>query len=66
MTETQPGPRSCDCPCHRGADVFHIVSCCGSVLGRRPTREAMRAREAEIAAAKTTPPASSAEAGTRV
>ena len=40
MTEPLAGPRICDCPCHRGADVFHIVSCCGSVLGRRPTREA--------------------------
>ncbi len=24
----------CECPCHHGGDVFHIVSCCGSVLGR--------------------------------
>jgi hypothetical protein len=25
----------CDCPCHHGTDVFHIVPCCGSLLGRR-------------------------------
>jgi hypothetical protein len=22
----------CDCPCHDGENVFHVVSCCGSVL----------------------------------
>jgi hypothetical protein len=25
--------RTCDCPCHTGTDIFHIVPCCGSVLG---------------------------------
>ena len=66
MSEPQVGPRICDCPCHRGADVFHIVSCCGSVLGRRPTREAMLAREVEIAGAKTPPaPVPPPEVGTR-
>ena len=43
-----PGPPPyhgrCDCPCHHGADVFHIVSCCGSVLGRG--QRAMRLRSA--------------------
>jgi hypothetical protein len=33
--------RSCDCPCHQGSEVFHIVDCCGSVLGRRRTRESL-------------------------
>jgi hypothetical protein len=33
--------RACDCPCHRGADVFHVVECCGSVLGRRRRRESL-------------------------
>ena len=33
--------RTCDCPCHRGDDVFHVVSCCGSVLGRRRARESL-------------------------
>jgi hypothetical protein len=23
---------TCDCPCHDGENVFHVVSCCGSVL----------------------------------
>jgi hypothetical protein len=34
--EPQFPPRlaaGCDCPCHTGGDVFHIVSCCGSLLG---------------------------------
>jgi hypothetical protein len=25
-------PEACDCPCHRGSPVFHVVSCCGSLL----------------------------------
>jgi hypothetical protein len=29
--EDAPEP-GCDCPCHQGASVFHIVSCCGSLL----------------------------------
>ncbi len=33
--------RVCECPCHGGADVFHVVECCGSVLGRRPRRESL-------------------------
>jgi hypothetical protein len=33
--------RECECPCHRGAVIFHVVECCGSVLGRRRVRESL-------------------------
>ena len=35
MTQPATTSRSCDCPCHEGADVFHVVTCCGSILGAR-------------------------------
>ena len=41
FSETVWRARSCDCPCHRGDDIFHVVSCCGSVLGRRRARESL-------------------------
>jgi len=47
MNQPERTGRSCDCPCHEGVDVFHIVACCGSILGergraRRDAREASR------------------------
>ena len=46
--------RSCDCPCHRGDDIFHVVSCCGSVLGRRLARESIVVDEASVLTARGT------------
>jgi hypothetical protein len=38
--------RACECPCHAGDEVFHVVECCGSVLGRRRSRESLVPLEA--------------------
>ena len=35
--------RYCDCPCHTGTDIFHIVPCCGSLLGSLVPRVAAQA-----------------------
>lgn len=68
MTQPAKTSRSCDCPCHDGADVFHVVTCCGSILGergglRRAARDAAQ-RDAgagpEVMAAAATSRAASA------
>jgi hypothetical protein len=63
MTQPAKTARSCDCPCHDGADVFHVVTCCGSILGergglRRAAREAAspEAAGAEVLAASASAP----------
>lgn len=68
MTQPVKTSRSCDCPCHEGADVFHVVTCCGSILGergglRRAAREATQrdaGAEPDVIAAAATSRATAA------
>ena len=54
VSETVCHARTCDCPCHQGDDIFHVVSCCGSVLGRRLARESIVVDEPHVLAARGT------------
>ena len=38
VTQQPASRRACDCPCHEGASIFHILPCCGSLLPRATTR----------------------------
>jgi hypothetical protein len=35
VTKLQKPQKDCDCPCHKGARIVHVVPCCeGLVLGQ--------------------------------